>query len=365
MMWKGGPEPPAPEQRVEVLGLPEDLPVDAAAVFRSRVSRSARELFDETGADELRLVVRRAGLPPGPPPPAPPEAAVPGLDERVSYFTPVEPLYDLDRVVLPRDVLEELHIAIDTVRLRDLVFGAWGLHEIEPRPRSAIGLSGPPGTGKTMAAHGLARLLGRKILLSRTSQLESKYHGEGGKYLAALFEAARRANAVIFIDEAESLLSRRFESVGQGAEHAINTLRSELIQHLDSFEGVAVFATNLVEAYDPAISSRLHHVRFPLPDFAARRAIWAAHLPPALPLAADVSAERLAETEGVVGRDIKKVVINAAVLVARRGGDEITQADLTTALNRLLAQRPGNAGRGRIDGTERQEVEEEIRKRTD
>lgn len=264
----------------------------------------------------------------------------------MSYFTPIDPEYDLSRLVLPRPTLDEIHLAADIVRLRDQVFGGWGLSAIEPHPRSAIALHGPPGTGKTMVAHALARHLGKRIIAARTSQLETKYHGEGGKYLAALFEAARRSDAVLFVDEAESLLSRRFESVSQGAEHAVNSLRTELMQLLDRHEGIVVFATNLAESYDPALSSRLHHVRIPRPDFEARRAIWRAHLPQTLPGAAGVSVDTLAAHESVVGRDIKRVVVNAAVGAARRGAPGITQGDLETALAALLAQRPGSAEGG-------------------
>ncbi|WP_433228330.1 ATP-binding protein [Actinomadura formosensis] len=314
----------------------------------------------------LQLVVRRddpAGAAERPAA-APADGGELDLEGRMSFFTPVEPLYDMSQLVLPAATVEELHIAVDTIRLRGLVFDTWGLRAVEPHPRAAISLHGGPGTGKTMTAHALARLLGRQILPARTSQLESKYHGEGGKYLAALFEAARRAGAVLFIDEAESLLSRRFESVSQGSEHAVNTLRAELIQHLDVFEGIAVFATNLVTSYDPAISSRLHHVRIPEPDHAARRAIWAAHLPPGLPLAPDVSTDGLAETGGVVGREVKRAVVNAAVTVAREGRKHITHADLARSLADIIAARPGAApDAGEVSETERDSLNGMIRGR--
>lgn len=350
---------------LELDGLPSTVPAAEAAIFRSRVFRAVRELAGNAGLTRLDVGIRMG---------ADDTAGQSGatgadaldLEQRMSFFTPVPPAYRLDQLVLPDDVIEALHLAVDTVRLQARVFDEWNLRSIEPNPRSAINLHGAPGTGKTLAAHALAHHLGLPILLARTSQLESKYHGEGGKYLAALFEAARRAGAVLFIDEAESLLSRRFESVSQGAEHAVNTLRSELIMHLDAFSGLVVFATNLVESYDPAINSRLRHVRIPAPDLAARIAIWTAHLPAELPLAADVSVEELAATDGVVGRDIKRVVISAAVAVARAGRGEVTQADLRHALDRLIADRPpvdaagGSATGGSVTGSADGSVEVEV-----
>ncbi|WP_141698436.1 hypothetical protein, partial [Streptomyces lushanensis] len=51
----------AQRYRLEILGLPDGVPVEAGAAFRGRLTRHTRELFDETGLTELRLVVRRGG----------------------------------------------------------------------------------------------------------------------------------------------------------------------------------------------------------------------------------------------------------------------------------------------------------------
>ena len=186
-----------------------------------------------------------------------------------------------------------------------------------------------------MAAHAAASHLGRKIMLSRVSDLESKYHGQGPKNLVGLFASAKAQDAVVFIDEAESLLSRRFAQPEQAAESAINSMRTELLMALDAFDGLVIFASNLPDSYDIAIESRLLHVDFPLPDAAGRLAIWRLHLPH-LPVEPGCSVERLADVDGVSGRDIKLAVIRAAVGAARRGEDHITEEALTAA---LLSQR--------------------------
>lgn len=50
------------------------------------------------------------------------------------------------------------------------------------------------------------------LLIAKASDVDGKFHGEGRKNLTALFEAARRHEAVLFIDETDSLLSQRFAS---------------------------------------------------------------------------------------------------------------------------------------------------------
>jgi ATPase family associated with various cellular activities (AAA) len=233
-------------------------------------------------------------------------------------FTPVDPLYSLDQVVLPQATLRKLLDVAFFMESLELIFDAWNLRSIEPRPSLAVNFRGPPGTGKTMAAHGLAKYLGRKILLSRLSDLESKFHGEGPRNLVDLFAAVRRSGAILFLDEAESLLSKRFAQPEQAAESAINSMRTELLMALDSFEGITIFASNLPHSYDPAVESRLWNVEFELPDEDARRRIWQNHLPAELPVTG-LQLDRLAAIDGVSGRDIKQAVILSALSAARNG----------------------------------------------
>lgn len=254
-------------------------------------------------------------------------------------FTGVEPHYRFDQLVLPVPTIERIMDCVAIVEVAPRVFGDWGLRVIEPHPSIAVNFRGPPGTGKTMAAHAMAHRLGRKILLSRLSELESKYHGDGPKNLVELFNSAKEQEAVLFIDEAESLLSRRFAHPEQAAESAINSMRTELLMALDSFDGLVIFASNLPDSYDAAVESRLLHVEFVLPDAPSRRAIWQAHLPPTLPVATDVTVDRLAETEGISGRDIKMAVVSAAVGAARRGLPKVPLSLLIAATNEQLARR--------------------------
>ncbi|GII04407.1 ATP-binding protein [Planobispora takensis] len=265
--------------------------------------------------------------------------------EAPALFRPVEPEHDFDRLILPEATREQLMLAIETMRRREQLFDHWGLRMIEPHPNTAISLHGPSGTGKTMAAHAIARRLGKRIILADYTQLESKYHGDGTRNLHALFAAARQHDAVLFLDEADTLLHRRFEATSQGSEHAVNTLRGALLMALDAFEGLVVFATNSASSYDPAVHTRVRHIQIPLPDAPAREAIWRAHLPPRLPLAPDVCCTTLARMDGVSGREIKKAVIEAATRALCAGRPHVTQADFRTSLEsartaRRAAQAP-------------------------
>ena len=258
---------------------------------------------------------------------------------KLPEFISIDPSYRLDQVALPAATMDRLLDCISFVEVVPRVFDDWGLRQIEPHPSIAVNFRGPPGTGKTMAAHAAAHHLSKKIMLSRLSDLESKYHGQGPKNLVGLFKSAADQDAVLFVDEAEALLSRRFAQPDQAAESAINSMRTELLMALDSFDGLVIFATNLPHSYDVAIESRLLHVDFDLPDRAARQVIWRTHLPGKFPLDPQASLERLVDIEAVSGRDIKLAVISAAVRAARKKSDNITESMLVESIERQRSVR--------------------------
>jgi len=125
-----------------------------------------------------------------------------------------------------------------------------------------------------MAAEAIASRLGKKILRVSYADIESKFHGEGPKRLKGIFLAATRQDAVLFIDEADSLLSARLNHVTQGSEQAINSMRSQLLISLENHDGIVIFATNLIENYDKAFKTRLLSVEMKRPDVALREKIW-------------------------------------------------------------------------------------------
>jgi len=262
---------------------------------------------------------------------------------RAEQYQAQEALYSFDFLVVPEAVREDLLASVHLLEVQHLVFEDWNLKTIEPFPQVALNFYGPPGTGKTLAAHAIAHRLKRKILFVTYAQIESKFLGEGSKNVEAVFFAAERDDAVLFIDEADSLLSKRLPNVQQGSEHAINSMRSQLLICLGRFKGTVIFATNFVEAYDRAFESRMRHTRFELPDQICRQRIWEKHLVPELPRACDVTAEELAKIKGICGRDIKNAIVDAARRVAYSKRNRIELSDLISAVERLIAARPSTS----------------------
>ncbi|MGN0606603.1 MAG: ATP-binding protein [Oscillospiraceae bacterium] len=259
-------------------------------------------------------------------------------EKRAEMYKPTNPSYTFDRVILPPIVLEKIEESLAIVECEDTVFKNWGLSVIQPNPSSALSFYGPSGTGKTMAAEAIADKLGKKILKVSYADIESKFHGEGPKMVKAIFLAAQKEDAVLFIDEADSLLSKRLTNVQQGSEQAINSMRSQLLICLEEFKGIVIFATNLVVNYDQAFLTRLISVEFIKPDNECRKKIWDVHIRGNginIPLFDDVDTNELAEKYEFCGREIRKAVINACVSVAMHNRFIVQQADFIKACDKI------------------------------
>lgn len=263
-------------------------------------------------------------------------------------YIPVAPLYSFDRVILQKDIKEKIEEAIAILQCENKVFNEWGLYEIQPHPSTSLSFFGPSGTGKTMAAEAVAEKLGKKILKVSYADVESKYHGEGPKMVKAIFLAAKNADAVLFFDEADSLLSKRLTNVSQGSEQAINSMRSQLLICLEEFRGIVIFATNLVINYDQAFLTRLISIEFKIPDVETRKQIWNVHIRPIedgkthklnIPLNTDINIFELAERYEFVGREIRNAVVSACVSVAQAGRNEVSQNDFIKACDKIIAEK--------------------------
>ncbi len=118
----------------------------------------------------------------------------------------IEPLFTLDDVVLPPDRKEQLERS-STMSASRQVLDGWKFRDQLPYGRGVTALfHGPSGTGKTMAAIGVAQTLGVQILRIDLSRVVSKYIGDTEKNIDRVFLDAQLSGAALLIDEADGLL---------------------------------------------------------------------------------------------------------------------------------------------------------------
>jgi SpoVK/Ycf46/Vps4 family AAA+-type ATPase len=166
---------------------------------------------------------------------------------------------------------------------------------------------GGPGVGKTYTAKKIAEALGIRMVSATFGEMQSPMPGEYERNLANVFYRATQENALLFFDECDGVIQSRV-NMGQ----IMSAENNYLLQQLEQYEGIVIFATNRVTTLDEALERRLSLiVEVPAPDEEIRAAIWRKHLPKKMPLGKDVSVEVLAKFE-LTGGLIKNVVLNAA-----------------------------------------------------
>jgi SpoVK/Ycf46/Vps4 family AAA+-type ATPase len=246
-----------------------------------------------------------------------------GFEDAKRTVDPLVPRRTFDDVILPASTRRALDQALVQISSHDLIFNRWGLGERHPTGRGlAFNFAGPSGTGKTICAEAVAHALHRRLLVVRYAELESMWMGQTPKNVSSVFRLARQQDAVLFFDEADAVASRRSASIEHPGSREMNTVVNVLLQELETFNGVVIFATNMAANFDSAFERRIRaHVLFEMPGVDERERIWRVQLHPArTPLAPDVDFRALAEAYAVSGGDIRNAVLKAAMAAAGEPG---------------------------------------------
>ena len=248
-------------------------------------------------------------------------------------FTAVEANRTFENIILPQEVKDRLFRAISIIEHKDIIFDVLEFKKVDPATKTIICFYGPAGTGKTITAQAIAHYLGKRIMISSYAQIESKYVGDGAKNLRNIFKAAEEQDAVLFMDEADSFLSKRIESTSNGSDKHYNRMSNEMFQLLENFNGCVIFATNLHSDVDKAFKSRIvDSIYFPLPDSKCRALMLKTMVPKFIidkvfnPESDEL--EKFCESlDGFSGRDIRKSLLltyaNIAPEIKKKGLENV------------------------------------------
>lgn len=248
-----------------------------------------------------------------------------------------------DDLVLPPEAHARVRAVAAAAAHRERVLGAWGFgRHAHGRGLVAL-LTGPSGTGKTLAASVVAADLGLDLYRVDLSRVVSKYIGETEQNLDRIFDAAAAGNAIVLFDEADALLGKRSE-VRDARDRYANIEVAYLLQRIETYDGVVLLASNLPQNLDEAFARRMHIVvAFPRPDAALRLRLWERLIPDAAPLADDLDLGFLARSFPLAGGDIRTVTLDAAFHAAADDAP-IAMRHLVRATGCQLAKQGGTAG---------------------
>ncbi len=271
-------------------------------------------------------------------PPSKPAWQQPVVADRTAHAPPPPPpKFDgqlhpeaWDRVVLNASTKSDLLCALHQYTHGAKLFDDWGLGEIIQRGRGiGILMYGPPGCGKTQTAGAIASFLGAPLKTVDVAEIESCVPGAAERNLKAAFAQALQAKSVLFFDECDALIGSR--NAAHMMEWKVGIINA-LLTSIENHTGITILATNRLDALDPALNRRLAcKLEIPRPDFKTRIKIWRVHLPDKLPLAKDVTPERLAKSE-LSGGEIKNAVLAAARSASMRSNRAVSRSDFAWAI---------------------------------
>jgi transitional endoplasmic reticulum ATPase len=194
-------------------------------------------------------------------------------------------------------------------------------------------LYGPPGTGKTLLARAVAAESRVHFIHLNGPEIMRKFYGESEAKLREVFEeAARRAPAILFIDEIDAVAPKRAEVTGDVEKRVVAQLLSLMDGFVSRGQVIVMGATNIPEVLDPALRrpGRFdREIEIGVPNTQARLQILKIHTR-AMPLAGDVDLAEIAEhSHGFVGADVEALCQEVGMI----------------ALRRFLRDHPGSRGR--------------------
>jgi cell division protease FtsH len=214
--------------------------------------------------------------------------------------------------------------------------------EAGARIPTGVLLYGEPGTGKTLLAKAIAGEAGVSFFSISGSNFVEMYVGIGASRVRDLFaEGKKKAPCIIFIDEIDAVGRHRSSGAAGGNDEREQTL-NQLLVEMDGFEVhdkvIIVAATNRLDILDQALlrPGRFdRQVLVPLPDVLGREQILKVHAAK-IKTAADIDWKTVAKsTPGFSGAELANMINEAALMVARRGG-EVTMRDLESAKDKVM-----------------------------
>jgi len=204
-------------------------------------------------------------------------------------------------------------------------------------------LLGSPGTGKTLISRAVAGEANVPFFNISGSEFVEMFVGVGASRVRDLFKQAKKsAPAIVFIDEIDAVGRHRGSGLGGGHDEREQTLNQILVE-MDGFDTntnvIVIAATNRPDVLDPALlrPGRFdRRVVMDLPDIEERLSILKIHAKNK-PIAKVADLRVIAQrTPGFSGADLSNLLNEAAILSARRAKKELTMAELTESIEKVI-----------------------------
>jgi len=253
-------------------------------------------------------------------------------------FTLVEPTQSFDDLILPEEMKKTINFSLNQYNSSvDNVLSQWGLYDKGMKlskkvnknlePGMLMLFYGAPGTGKTFAAGAIAQALGKKLLITDISRIQSKWVGDSEKNVRRVFSLFERVvhrvdnPPILLLNEADQFLTKRSGNANSSVDKMMNSMQNLFLEAFENLRGILIATTNLQGNLDEAFSRRFNlKLDFPMPEAPERQTLWDLHLPKSIPGVDNIDLESLSEQYNLSGGQIKVIVKNACIEAASRKG---------------------------------------------
>ena len=231
----------------------------------------------------------------------------------------IRPQVQLEQVILPPGEIDPMLTLL----------GAWAKRALRPKeptspfsmaPGLVVEISGPPGTGKSMLVHALARHLDMPILQVDATRLQELADVDVQRALQSALDQARLIGAVLVLDGVDGLLAKGSSKV-------------DVVQEtLHNFPGLVVLTSRITGELDMNLDRFVvQRLVLDTPGAVERRRIFELHLPEGVRFEDDAAVTALAGQftfPGALIRNAMQVAVNRAF------AEEPLQPTVTTELLR-------------------------------
>ena len=274
-------------------------------------------------------------------------------DEYLSYFTTgqprrpdfganfparfIETQLAWDDLVLHPGTRKQIEEIETWLQHGETLMNEWGMApKLRPGYRGLF--YGPPGTGKTMTACLLGKSTGRDVYKVDLSLVVSKYIGETEKNLGKVFDQAQHKGWILFFDEADALFGKRSETKDAHDRYA-NQEISFLLQRIETFDGVAILASNRREHLDEAFARRFESIiYFPIPRPEERLQLWKQGFSTQSQLDESLDLEKISQEHTLSGGSIMNVIRYASLEALKNERTLIAGEDVLQGIRREYAK---------------------------
>ncbi len=197
--------------------------------------------------------------------------------------------------------------------------------------------------GKTLLAKAVAHHTNASFIRVVGSEFVQKYLGEGPRMVRDVFRLAKENSpSIIFIDEVDSIATKRFDAQ-TGADREVQRILMELLTQMDGFDQSTnvkvIMATNRWDTLDPALlrPGRLDRkIEFPMPDRRQKRLIFQV-LTAKMNLSEDVDLEDyVSRPDKISGAEIAAITQEAGMQAVRKNRYVIMAKDFEKAYKKVV-----------------------------